>query len=113
LLLAVLMAPALICRLTESPARQGCTRAVALACAAAALGPAWRLWLAGDRMVVATASLLDPAVVGLAWGGGAIAWALCEVIPVVLAALGDAREAARARALEAEIRRIEAEWDLE
>jgi hypothetical protein len=113
LLLGVLMAPSLVCLLIDRAPGHGLARAVGLACAAAALGPAWHLLLAGDTMATAAASLLDPLVLGLAWGAGASAWALCQVLPVVLKAVSDMRESARARAIEAEMASCRAEWDLE
>ncbi len=112
LLLAILFAPAAICPLLE-PTKTGLTRAVALGCAAASLGPAWRLWTAGDRMDQALASLSDPGTISLAWGAGACAWALCQVLPVILARSWEVREASRIRAIEAEIKEVQDIWSMD
>ena len=112
LLLAILFAPAAICLLAET-AKTGLTRAVALGCATTALRPAWHLWVAGDRMDQALAALSDPNTIVLAWGAGACAWALCQVLPVILARGWEAREAVRGRALEAEIKEYEAIWNMD
>jgi hypothetical protein len=52
-------------------------------------------------------------VLGLAWGAGATAWALCQILAVLLRVVWDVREAARARAIEAELKASAAEWDLD
>ena len=113
LLLAVLFAPAVVCLLAESAARRTITHAVALGCAAASLGPAWRLWMAGDGMDQALATLSNPTTVTLAWGAGACAWALCQVLPVIISKTQGARDAARMRAIQAEIDACRASWNLE
>ena len=113
LLLIILFAPAFVCMLAETTARSGLTRAVGLGCAAASLGPVWRLWMAGDRMDQALATLSNSTTVALAWGAGACAWALCQILPVILARAWDAREAARTRSIQAEIDDHLATWSLE
>jgi hypothetical protein len=113
LLLGVLMAPSLATLVAEQEGERGTTRAVAFAGGAASLTPAWRLWSSGDSMEAAWASLLDPWVLGLAWGAGATAWALCQILAVLLRVVWDVREAARARAIEAELKASAAEWDLD
>ena len=110
LMLSVLLAPALICLLVQSAANRGVVRAVAVACAAASLSPVWHLWLAGDRFEQALASLSDPFVPFLAWGSGASAWALCQVIPVVLRGSWDMQTAARIKTLETELKTLNEEW---
>ena len=112
LVLAVLLAPALACSLGERGAGGGTARSVALYCGAAALRPLWRLWMQGDRLDAAFLALSDPAVLVLAWGAGACAWAMCQVIPVVVRTLWEARKLARARTIEAELARLQGEWDL-
>jgi hypothetical protein len=112
LLLSVLFAPVALCSLAETGPRHSLRRPVALACAGAALHPAWRLWSSGDRMDQALSSLADPATLILAWGAGACAWAACQVTPVVLAGIWEWREAARARAIRAEIASLAAAWDV-
>lgn len=113
LLIAVLFAPAAICLLAEPGPGRGLARAVALACGAASLAPLWHLWLAGGGMDQAIAALSDPRHVLLAWGAGASAWASCQVLPVILRSAWDLREAARARAMEAELGMYRETWDFE
>jgi hypothetical protein len=112
-MLGVLLAPGIACRVTEMEGGRGMTRAVALACLAGAIRPAWQLWLNGERMEVAVDRLCDPLVLLACWGAGACSWALCQVVPVLVRGAWDAREGARAARLEAEIARLRGEWDLE
>ena len=113
LLLSVLLAPVLVCILLNSGADRGLLRSVAVACAAASLSPVWHLWLAGDRFDQAIASLSDPFVLLLAWGAGASAWALCQLIPVLLCGSWDMQTAARVRTMEAELKKLNEEWLLD
>ena len=83
LMLVALLAPAIACALGEKGGTSGATRGVALCCAAAALAPLWHLWMLDDRMDVALDALSDPLTLVLAWGAGACAWALCQVVPVI------------------------------
>ncbi len=112
LLLATLLGPAIACALGEKNTPGSSTRAVALCCAAAALSPVWHLWLHGDSMDAALNAVANPLVLVTAWGAGACAWALCQVVPVVLRTAWDASEAARARVMQAELARTRQDWDL-
>jgi fumarate reductase subunit D len=112
LLLAVMLCPAIACTLADTGTDKGMSRAVAAACAAFTLGPLWHLWLALDRMDAAIAILCTPTSVCLAWGAGAIAWALCQVLPVIIRTTWDAREDLRAKSLAAELQTLREEWDL-
>jgi len=112
-LLVVLMAPASACLAADLQQGRGTTRSVAIACGAGALAPAWRLWLAGDRMESVFVLLSDPLTLAFAWGGGACAWALCQVIPAVLQSVWSVRETTRAHRIEAEMARLREEWHLE
>jgi hypothetical protein len=113
ILLGVLLAPALASYAADTEAGKGMTRAVALACLAGALSPAWHLWMAHDRMEVAVALLCDPFTLAIAWGAGASAWALSQVLPAVLKNVWDLREVARAHAIEAELKRLREEWHVD
>jgi hypothetical protein len=112
LMLAVLMAPALACQVAELESGRGVTRAVALACAATALRPVWLLWQNGDRMDVAVSELFNPSTLVFGWGAGACAWAMCQVLPVILRSVWDIRAAARSKAIEAELSALKQDWDL-
>ena len=112
-LLAILLAPALVCLLVQPSADRGLARAVAVACAAASLPPVWHLWLAGDHFDQALASLSDPFILLLGWGAGASAWALCQVIPVILATSWDMQSASRIRTMQAELKKLNDEWLLD
>ena len=112
LLLGVLAAPAIACALAGTGPGRGLARAVTLACAGASLHPAWHLWLSGGSWARALSSLADPLAILMAWGAGASAWALCQVLPVILQGVWDMREAARARAIEAELARFREDWTL-
>lgn len=113
LLLCVLMAPAIISAIAEPGPERSVTRAVALGCAAAALRPVWRLWLAGNRLEGALSILSQPVPLLLAWGAGACAWACCVVLPVVLKGAWDVSDATRVRSLEAELKHYREEWVLD
>jgi hypothetical protein len=113
LLLGVLLAPAIASFAADLEKGRGATRAVAIACVAGALSPAWHLWLANDQLAVAIALLCDPLNLLLAWGGGACAWALCQVVPAVLKSVWSVSEALRAHKIEAEMKKIREEWHLE
>jgi len=112
LLLVVMLCPAIACQLADPGTEKGMARAVGAASAAFTLDPLWHLWLAMDRMDAAIAILCTPLTLCLAWGAGAIAWALCEVLPVVIRTTWDAREALRSQSLAAELKTLREEWDL-
>jgi hypothetical protein len=113
LLAAATFAPALACRLVETSPNRAQARSVGLACAAAAIGPIWRLWVAGGAMQQAWVILSEPWTLPLAWGAGAGAWALCQTLPVLLRTMWDARDAARARTLAAELKACREAWRLD
>ncbi len=113
LLLAVLMAPAMATLAADMEKSRGTTRSVAIACAAGALAPAWHLWLTHDEFGVALALLSDPLTLLLAWGSGACAWSLCQVVPALLQSVWSVREAVRAQRIEAEMKQIRDEWHLD
>jgi hypothetical protein len=113
LLLTALLAPALATLAVDTEEELGMTRSVALACAAASLSPVWHLWSAGNTFGAAFALLADPVTLGLAWGCGASAWALCQVVPAVVENIWKAREALRAHAIEKEMAALREEWHLE
>ena len=112
LLLATLLAPAIACALGERTTAGSSTRAVALCCVATALSPVWHLWMHGDAMDAALDALANPLILVTAWGAGACAWALCQVVPVILRTAWDAKEAARVRVMQAELARTRQDWDL-
>jgi hypothetical protein len=112
LLLGVLMAPAAAAWLADTLPGRPVARAVAVAGLAPALGPVWHLWLGGHTIAVALELLSDPAAIGIAWVAAACGWAMCQVLPVVLRTLREMREAARAKALAAELELQKEEWDL-
>jgi hypothetical protein len=111
LVLGVLMAPALICLLAERGPRHGIARAVALCCGAACLAPVWHLWMSDNGMGTALSILAEPLAVVLAWGSGACAWALCQLLPVLVRTAWDAKEAARAKAIQKQLALYREEWD--
>jgi hypothetical protein len=112
-LLAVLLAPAIAAFAADMEPGRGTTRSVAVACAAGAVSPAWRLWPAGGRMESVLVLLSDPLTIVLAWGSGACAWALCQVAPAILQSVWSVRETVRAHRIEAEMKQIREEWHLE
>ena len=112
-LLAVLLAPALACLAADTEPGRGTTRAVTLACMAGGLSPVWHLWMAHDSMEVAIQLLCDPLSLTMAWGAGASAWSLCQILPVFLQAMWHMRETIRAKAIRAELKRLQEEWFLE
>ncbi len=113
LMLVVVLAPTGLCLLAEPRSGRGQARAVALGCAATALGPVWRLWMAGDRLDQALTILTEPATLCMAWGAGATAWAMCQITPVAIRVLWDAKEAAKSRALKAELETLRSTWNLD
>lgn len=113
IMLGVLLAPAVVCAVGERGFQRGATQGVALCGIAASLDPLWRLWMEGDRMDAASALLFTPSTVALAWGACALAWALCQILPVVIRTGWEAREMTRAKAIEVQIVQCRAEWDFE
>jgi hypothetical protein len=111
LLLGGLMAPVLLVALTDSAAGKPVTRAAVLAGLAASATPAWHLWRAGGGMPAALDFVADPPTLALAWLACATAWALAQLLPVVILWAWNSREAARVAALYAELVEIKAEWD--
>jgi hypothetical protein len=112
LLVCVLMAPGAAASVFDTAPQRAMTRAVCLGCLAFTLGPVWRLLLVGRGMTEAVDMLLDPAIVGPAWLAGACGWALCELLPVVLRSLADARAASRIAALQNEEAELKEQWDI-
>jgi hypothetical protein len=110
LMMTVFGAPALACFAADTEPGRGMTRAVAVSCGAGALSPLWHLWMAHDRMEVALASVGDLWSLTLAWGGGACAWALCQILPAMLQSFWNLRESLRARAIEEELKQLRDEW---
>ena len=112
LVLGVLLAPALACFVGERAQGRTMARGVALCCGAATVSPLWHLWHGGNSVGAALELLSDPLCLVLAWGAGACAWALCQVLPVVVRTTWEMRMAARAKAIEAELVACREEWDL-
>lgn len=113
LMLGVLLAPAVLCLVVEPGPDRGQPRAVALGCAAASFGPVWHLWLAGDTLAQTFASLADLQTIILAWGAGACAWALCQVLPVVVRSGWDMAAGKKIREIEAELAQCQKDWRLD
>jgi len=113
LLLGVLFAPVFASLATDREKGHGVTRSVAIACAAGALSPAWHLWLAENQISAALVLLSDPLSLTLAWGGGACAWSLCQVVPAILQNVWAVREAVRAHKIEAEMKQLRENWHLD
>ncbi len=111
-MLGVLLAPALACVVGEPAQGRTMARGVALCCGAAAIAPVWHLWHGGNSMGTALELLSSPLCLVLAWGAGACAWALCQVLPVVVRTTWEMRMAARAKAVEVELAACRDEWDL-
>ena len=112
LLLGILLAPAILCILASPGAERGVFRAVASSCAAASLAPVWRLWMNGGHMDEVAAILASPSILCAAWGAGAAAWAMCQVLPVIIKTAWDIREANKAKTIEAELAQLNEEWGL-
>ena len=112
LLVCVLMAPGAAASVFDTAPQRAMTRAVCLGCLAFTLGPVWRLILDGSGMTKAVDLALDPAIIGPAWLAGACGWALCELLPVVLRSLADARAASRIAALQNEEAELKEQWDI-
>ncbi len=110
LLGGTLLAPALMAYMADRTPGKPVARAVFLFGAAVALGPLWHLCLAGDNMATALEIMSDPVTLAYAWIAAAFAWALCEVLPVIMENIGSYAEAARVAAWEAELKRSEEEW---
>ena len=58
------------------------------------------------------AELARPATLCLAWGAGAAAWAMCQILPVILQTAWNAREARKAAIASAELAKLKEEWGL-
>jgi len=112
LLAGVMLAPALVALVCERTPKRPVTRAVCLASLAFTFAPLWHLWVRGQSMGNALEIVADPAVLCPAWMAGAVGWALCEVLPVLLRITADLRAKARIEALKAEEQRLRASWDL-
>lgn len=110
LLGGTLLAPALMAWLVERERGQPVARAVLLFGGAVAVGPVWHLCLSGDSMAAALDMMSDPTIVAFAWTAAAFAWALCEVLPVLIERAGQFAEAARVAAWRAELKALETEW---
>ena len=111
-LLATLLAPAIVCLLANPGCERGLLRAVVSSCMAGSLGPLWHLWLGGGHMDDVVAILASPATLCLAWGGGASAWALCQILPVIVHTACEARESTRAKSIQIELDELTNEWSL-
>ncbi len=112
LLLTILLAPAILCLLANPGCERGLLRAVASSCIAGSLAPLWHLWVGGGHMDDVALVLASPATLCIAWGGGAAAWSLCQILPVIVQAAWDGREANRTNAIQAELEGLGQEWSL-
>jgi hypothetical protein len=110
LLAGTLLAPALMAWVAEREPGRPVARAVLLFGSAVAIGPVWHLCLSGDSMATALEMISDPTTLAFAWTAAAFAWALCEVLPVIVERAGLLAEAARAAAWRAELNALQEEW---
>jgi hypothetical protein len=112
LLLAVLLAPGLICLIADRAPGRPVARACLLAGFACAISPAWQLWNQGLGFDHAANLLSDVAVPAAAWCAGACAWLAAELAPLGVRLVFDLQaERRKQRLLEIRARLIK-EWNL-
>ncbi len=112
LLLGILFAPVIVCLLASAGDDSNVLRAVATSCAALSVGPVWHVWMAGGHMDAVGAVLATPSTLCLAWGAGAGAWALCQVLPILFSVAWELRETQKAKAIQLELDALKEEWGL-
>lgn len=113
LLVVVLLAPGLVALMLDRQPGQATARSMLLFGAAALASPLRRLWESGHSLAGALDLLSDPLVLVIAWLAAASGWLLNETLPVVARLVLEARDKARARALQAARARLAEEWGLE
>ena len=112
LLLAALAAPVLLVLVADTTPRRALTRTVTLFCVAGAIDPL-RVFLSMDHDLAAAMELLThPATILLAWTAAACGWLLDEISGLCATLLTKMKAAGRAKALEAELMAMRAEWEI-
>jgi hypothetical protein len=112
LLLAVLLAPGLLCLFAERTPGRPEARASLLAGLAFAVGPAWQLWLAGLGFGHALGLLADPATLARAWCAGGCGWLGCELAPLAIATGLELQSERRRKKLTEQRAGLIKEWNL-
>jgi hypothetical protein len=109
----VLLMPVIAVFCVEPPGKRPVTRAVFLNGLMFSLEPVAHVVSAGGTMAAALNELSDPAAIALAWLAGATGWALCEVLPMLIAFIGEFQAKRGGEAMQAEIDALKAEWGIE
>ncbi len=112
LLLVALAAPVLLVLVADTTPRRTLTRTVMLFCAAGALDPLRALLSMGPDLGTALELLAHPATILLAWGAAGCGWLLDEMCGLTAILLTRMSLTGRGRALEAELLKLRAEWEL-
>ena len=110
LMTGVLLLPGLLAVAIAGPEWRGQARAVLLAGLALSLAPLLALWRAGAGIGGAIVALGQGATLSMTWGAAGFAWLLAEAAPLLLAAVMEARAAARLARLREEHAALAADW---
>ena len=112
LLLAVLLAPGVLCVMSERSPGHPVARVSLLAGLAFSLAPAWQLWSAGLSLDHAFTLLADAGTLANAWCAGSFAWLVGEMAPIAVGAMIEMQtERRRRRLVEQRVALIKA-WNL-
>jgi hypothetical protein len=112
-LAGVLLAPAMLVAVFDKQPQRPVMRVVLIAGIGLTIGPLWHLNALSPTVPLALDMLCDPAVLCPAWLAGALGWAVCEFLPLLLQAAADKRAAMRMSALLEEAKALKSSWDLE
>jgi len=113
LLLAVLLAPCLICIASDRSAGRMVARASLLAALSFCVSPLWQLWLSGLGIAHAFALLTHRQIVAWAWCGGAAGWLAAEFAPLGAQLIMNARALRREQKLAGMRAKLIEEWNLD
>jgi hypothetical protein len=108
----VLLAPAILAYKLDREPGHPLARAILVCTLAGAIHPLFRLWLGRHTLALASLLLSDPWTYAAAWGAAAGAWALAELIPVLVRAALEVAAISRATRLRAQRAQLEREWGI-
>ncbi|HVY15222.1 MAG TPA: hypothetical protein VHB27_08345 [Rhodopila sp.] len=109
---ALLLLPGLVTLLLDRSPGLTLARAMLVFQAVASIGPVHRAFYACTGLHECLARIDRPRSVLIAWLAAAVAWALCELAPIGLRLLDDARLRIRRAELQKQRAELMAEWGL-
>ena len=112
LLLGVLLAPGMLCLISERTPGRPVARAALLAGHAHSIAPAWHLWSMGLTLDHALSLLSDVGTLARTWCAGAFGWLICELAPLGVNAVLEVQSERHQKKLIERRKMLIKEWNL-